>query len=307
MVNDNEISKEERLEQARKKFEELKKKKKGKKKGNVGDHERESKDKEKLNHSFKKTMANTATGLDTGDNSEPDDSETLVTPDDCISGAESIINEQEVQVIPERLKFDDNDYQHGNDRKSQEPSKLEITGSSDSPDLDAESEVKQQSSLVDETKSQYAEESHDEDPSKQVKYLEAKLRDTIEQNSQLLKENLELKSAQLLLTSKISSLEEKVQSFEILNNSLQRQLSEQIHDVSCAEVSNSGGTFHNSSLEKDSPTKSSPGFQTFNSFNNLSNDYLDIVDIRERLAQWKGWNLDMKSWRSVGSGSLLEL
>ncbi|VEU21487.1 DEKNAAC102480 [Brettanomyces naardenensis] len=43
------------------------------------------------------------------------------------------------------------------------------------------------------------------------------------------------------------------------------------------------------------------------STNNTSTDYSNASDTRERLAHWKGWNVDMRDWRSVGTGPLLEL
>ncbi|KAG7724467.1 hypothetical protein KL948_005310 [Ogataea haglerorum] len=307
MANEEEISKEERLEQARKKFEELKKKKKGnKKKGKAGDHERESKDKEIHDDSSMETVANTAIDLETTEATTSIGSEKPATLNNGISGTKSTIKEQG-QTIVENHKFDDNDDHYDNDREGQEFSKTGIMSSSDLSGMDTVSAVKKQFMLVDETKSQYAEEIHGTAPSKQVTYLEAKLRDTVEQNSNHLKEILELKSTQARLKSRISSLEEKLQSSELLIDRLRRQLSDKTDGLSCAGVPKCGETFSNSSPQKDSLTKSSPSFQTFNSFNNLANDYLDIVDIRERLGQWKGWNLDMKSWRSVGSGSLLEL
>ncbi|KAG7821341.1 hypothetical protein KL928_001425 [Ogataea angusta] len=307
MANEDEISKEERLEQARKKFEELKKKKKGKKKGNVGDHQPDSPSKEVPDHSHMETAANTAKNWSTAEASESAKSETLATPDDGDSGAESIINKQEARMLPHKNETGDEKKHYGDDRKGQECSKTEIVGSTDLPDLDTESAAKQQSTLVDERRFQSAEERHGDVPSKQMRQLEAKLSSAVEQNSRLSKENSELKSAQVRLTSKISALEEKLRSFEILNESLRRQLSENVGDTSCAEVPNGRNTFPDFSFEKESPIKSSPSFQTFNNFNTLSNDYLDIVDIRERLSQWKGWNPDMKLWRTVGSGSLLEL
>lgn len=56
-------------------------------------------------------------------------------------------------------------------------------------------------------------------------------------------------------------------------------------------------------------THATSSFQNLTSFNinNNSQDYMDIVDLKERLAQWKGWNMDMHGWRSIGMGPIVDI
>ncbi|GME81690.1 unnamed protein product [[Candida] boidinii] len=52
----------------------------------------------------------------------------------------------------------------------------------------------------------------------------------------------------------------------------------------------------------------SNSFNRFNDYKDYSNEFLsDMSNIRERLSQWKDWNVDMRPWRSVGMGPVLEL
>lgn len=60
-----------------------------------------------------------------------------------------------------------------------------------------------------------------------------------------------------------------------------------------------------------SPT---PSFQqnfptSFSQFkpHNKNESQLNLSEIKARLSKWKGWNIDMTSWRSVGSGPIVEL
>ncbi|ANZ74352.1 BA75_01145T0 [Komagataella pastoris] len=55
-----------------------------------------------------------------------------------------------------------------------------------------------------------------------------------------------------------------------------------------------------------SQLKSSSSFQRFNTYN-VSSDYVDSLDVKERLEQWRNWNVDMRAWKSAGIGPVFEM
>ncbi|CAY67764.1 Hypothetical protein PAS_chr1-1_0387 [Komagataella phaffii GS115] len=55
-----------------------------------------------------------------------------------------------------------------------------------------------------------------------------------------------------------------------------------------------------------SQLKSSSSFQRFNTYN-VSSDYVDSLDVKERLVQWRNWNVDMRAWKSAGFGPVFEM
>ncbi|GMG40438.1 unnamed protein product [[Candida] boidinii] len=63
-----------------------------------------------------------------------------------------------------------------------------------------------------------------------------------------------------------------------------------------------------SDFNLNQPRATNNSFNRFNDYKNYSNEFLsDMSNVRERLSQWKDWNVDMRPWRSVGMGPILEL
>ncbi|KGK36654.1 hypothetical protein JL09_g4190 [Pichia kudriavzevii] len=109
-------------------------------------------------------------------------------------------------------------------------------------------------------------------------------------------ENLELKLTKMDLEMELENVkhELKTQREEVLR--LTRQLEGSKNNT------HGQGSMDVYSLQNTS------SFQNLTNFNikNNSQDFMDIVDVKERLAQWKGWNMDMHGWRSIGMGPVID-
>ncbi|KAH3660481.1 hypothetical protein OGAPHI_007067 [Ogataea philodendri] len=297
--DDTELSKEERLEAARKKFEDLKKKKKSKKK---------SKDDNKIEPP--------QTGVDKHEfdnQGEHSDRDSQVTS----QVKSSDTHEQEIQIE----SIDDN----ADDKKPAVSEKVEQLQVGVNPSEDFRTDATG-------TSKANASEASDllssdisggvttgginslSSSSKEISQLSIEMREiklslseAESLNQNLKNELLDLKLSKSELERELADLKKELQSYKLQCQNLKQTLDENVRgrhsdNLRDIEINTSVKSARGSHLVE--PTKT---FQRFNSFNNISNDYLNIVDVRERLVQWQGWNIDMRSWRSVGTGPLVEL
>lgn len=119
-----------------------------------------------------------------------------------------------------------------------------------------------------------------------------------EQLEQLKKDNRTLKLAKVDNVEQIETLQEQVKDLE--------------SKLAKARVdsSHSHGPYDHDDHISLSPTPSyqHPRASTFSQFNLNKNDSaMSLTEVRARLNKWKGWTVDMSSWRSVGSGPAVEL
>lgn len=141
--------------------------------------------------------------------------------------------------------------------------------------------------------------------------LQVKVKELTLENEKFKEEITTLKAENLEL--KLTKVDTDLQLDE-LKNEIETQ-KKQIERLTSQLKTLQTGTVHNQhedsiSLlsEPDYLHHGASSFQNLASFNlnNGSQDYMDIVDVKERLHQWKGWNMDMHGWRSIGMGPIVE-
>lgn len=151
---------------------------------------------------------------------------------------------------------------------------------------------------------------------------QAKIDDEIaqlkKQNEELKKTNAELSeaNAQLKLDNKslkllkIDHLDE-IETLQAQVQDLTLKLSRAKADASTTAPSHSGYDYQDDNFTlSPSPTYQQPPITstTFSQFNLDKNEStLSLTELKARLNKWKGWNVDMTSWRSVGSGPIVTL
>ncbi|CCH44682.1 hypothetical protein BN7_4250 [Wickerhamomyces ciferrii] len=121
------------------------------------------------------------------------------------------------------------------------------------------------------------------------------------------KENKELKLLKLDHLEQIETLEARVADLEA-------KLAKAKVDSSRSVPTNhltTGYVYDQDETLSLSPTPSSqqPFSTTFSQFKPHHNNesQLSLGEIKAKLSKWKGWNIDMTNWRSVGSGPIVEL
>ncbi|QPG73435.1 hypothetical protein FOA43_000745 [Brettanomyces nanus] len=146
----------------------------------------------------------------------------------------------------------------------------------------------------------------------QVTKLTGDVNEYKEQVSSLKHENSELKIAKLSVELELEEVKNEYETSKVQIKALNQQINklradspQQYHQQVATQLFSDDDD--NNSVFSGSPVNPRGSFQNLSNFNNLSTDYLDAADVKERLSHWKGWNIDMRGWRSVGMGPLLEL
>jgi chromosome segregation ATPase len=137
----------------------------------------------------------------------------------------------------------------------------------------------------------------------------------------------QLKEHNQKLTSENSSLEQQLEDLKKENKSLKlvkmdhldqiETLQEKIRDLesklSRAKVDSSAAQSaydqdDNLSLSPSPPYQRPQIATSFSQFDLNKNDSsLSLAELKARFNKWKGWNIDMSSWRSIGTGPVVEL
>ncbi|GMM28064.1 hypothetical protein DAMA08_007800 [Martiniozyma asiatica (nom. inval.)] len=318
-MSEEEISKEEKLEAARKKFEELKNKnkkkkskKKGKKKEDGADDDEEKTptpegtqetgvqdglDDVKLDQSPKEEIE---IGNGNVENTNPIETEIEKPVDEIteVTPSEKAVNSPEITT-------DNTKNVNSNDENN---SGLEIVETNEKND---ELEVK---SIQTETPSESKEEeessflttilqSQVENLTKELNELQQKMKELVEQNNELA---LEKECLQM-------DLETANNDLETANNQI-KKLSRDMDKLRVdASISNHVGD-DSPIFSGSEPTNlhHESSFQNLSTFNynpsqNFSQEFMDINDIKERLYQWRDFKVDMRSWRSIGTGPVTDI
>lgn len=149
-----------------------------------------------------------------------------------------------------------------------------------------------------------------------------------EELAQLKEENEALKKSNSELTEKLSQLTKENKDLKFLKmdhvdqiETLEAQITDLQSKLAKAKVDGPTQSQQQQNLQTPydfdenvslSPSPSfaaQPNFpSTFSQFNLGRNESTQSLgEVKARLNKWKGWNLDMTSWRTVGSGPIVEL
>ncbi|KAG0676155.1 hypothetical protein C6P42_001353 [Pichia californica] len=332
-MGEEELTKEQKLEAARKKFEELKKKnKKGKKKGKNAkkDQSEEPKgedeaDDEDNNKKTSEVPEDQGEILETEDPAL-DSQESEITPGKAVEEDVKDATDKEISVVKEeegqeKKESDSKDeaLQNEEEVESKENDSEKVIWTTEEEKLNAETKAEPSnetkkdkiSSLEDILSNEQGEESTFLTSTLQssVDLIKAENEKLQEELRKIKAENVDLKliNADLEIELKDSQncLETEKEKVKRLTQQLRITKVNAPHHVKSSDEDD--GVSVLSGTEYLNHTTSS--FQNLSSFNihNNSQDYMDIVDLKERLAQWKGWNMDMHGWRSIGMGPVLDV
>lgn len=324
-MSEEEMTKEEKLEAARKMFAEVKKgKKKGKKaKKNSSAKdtpEPEPKDEPEVEPA---TVASNDTNTDDKlENNSVDEAEEFKI--------ESEVTDVKLETEQKTENEDQiKETENQNQKEIKEPVSESISSSIEAPnDVDAstnnalieESTAIQEAPMETESKEEPLESFlSDERASKESSFLTETLQSTIAdltaendkltaEVSTLKSDNLNLKLTKMDLEMELENVKNELETQKEQIKRLTQQLAvakaDSIHPI---KSNNDDGISVLSGTEYLHHTTSS--FQNLTNFNltNGSQDYMDMVDVKGRLQQWKGWNMDMHGWRSVGMGAVVDV
>ena len=126
--------------------------------------------------------------------------------------------------------------------------------------------------------------------------------------STLKSDNLELKLVKMDLEMELETIKNELETQKEQVKRLTAQLTktriDASHHIKSSDDDDGMSVLSGTEYLHHSPSS----FANLTNFNisNSSQDYMDIVDVKQRLAQWKGWNMDMHGWRSVGMGPVVD-
>jgi hypothetical protein len=356
-MSEEELTKEQKLELARKKFDELKKnKKKGKKKGkkatakqegseNNSDNDDNDKEKEKngsnidadgeaevvenevlnLNDSAAEQVGEKAEHTNIGD--EGMITETEKDEEEDSEGSEVVENESpaeaagstEPKVEAGTAKESSEEGTSGEiteQSQSEAPvSTKEVEGAQKTMDELSHEELRSEAITKDDTLGGILEESKPAESTFLTDTMKSTIKDLTEKNEALSQEvsnykseNLDLKLSKMDLEMEIETLKNELETEKAQVKRLTQQLQTAKVDsrLRMKSPDNEDGVSILSGTEYLHSPSSFANLTTFN-VNNASQDYMDFVDVKERLAQWKGWNMDMHGWRSIGMGPVADM
>jgi hypothetical protein len=354
-MSEEDLTKEEKLEAARKKFEELKKNKKKTKKNkkkNANETpelgtETETETATESNNDAAKLEEEKSVGkTDAIDEEKNESTQVKVEPESEVAEEEGEKDEKEKNEPIEQTSKIEDDYSnrkqlHSNDisvvkPESEKVGKL-VDEIQEKDKTTVEKKIERNEPIIErnieetivsqdnsnETKDTYNEPGLEELLSKETAdeestFLTETLKSTITQLksenqelhseiSKLKSDNLDLKMTKMDLEMELETtkneLETQKEQVKRLTHQLVLTKTVALHPIKSNEddgISVLSGTeyLHNT-------TSSFQNLTNFN-INNTSQDYLDIVDVKERLQQWTGWNMDMHGWRSIGMGPVFE-
>lgn len=116
-----------------------------------------------------------------------------------------------------------------------------------------------------------------------------------------MEENTRLKAERIELLQKIDTLE---QNLKRLSHKAAFARVDDNENISDNSVLSSSAVDPNSFMAIHDPESEDPFFKSSDLF---KRDMSDAVNLREKLMQWTDWQVDMRKWRSVGAGPILDL
>ena len=356
-MSEEELTKEQKLELARKKFDELKKnKKKGKKKGkkatakqegseNNSDNDDNDKEKEKngsninadgeaevvenevlnLNDSSAEQVGEKAEHTNIGDEgmsteAQKDEEEVsegseVVESESSAEAAESAEPKVEAGTAKESSEEGTSGEITEQSQSEAPVSTKEAEGAQKTIDELSNEELRSEAITKDDTLGGILEESKPAESTFLTDTMKFTIKDLTEKNEALSQEvsnykseNLDLKLSKMDLEMEIETLKNELETEKAQVKRMTQQLQTAKVDsrVRMKSPDNEDGMSILSGTEYLHSPSSFANLTTFN-VNNASQDYMDFVDVKERLAQWKGWNMDMRGWRSIGMGPVVDM
>lgn len=328
-MSEEELTKEQKLELARKKFDEIKKnKKKGKKKGkkaaakqdeNSGNEDTVG-DVEDAPESGEKDLTEEVNSSEkqTSDQEKETADAVLETADEVVEASD--VKEENISDVDEKETEIDESVEAPVIEES-ETEKTETSPKQLPVDQPTESEIEATIEVESElpSKKNTLPDTPVTNKPKESAFLNETFQSTIkeltEQNEQLTQEvsnykseNLELKLSKMDLEMELETLKNELETQKAQVKRLTQQLQTAKTDSRTRMKSpeNDDGVSVLSGTEYLHSPSSFANLTAFN-VNNASQDYMDIVDAKERLAQWKNWNMDMHGWRSIGMGPVMDV
>lgn len=312
--------KQEKLDQARKRFETLKKKNKKKNKSkkkqtkeeNISEKQNSSEQESNDVGSASKDET-TVSKIDT-DKAEPDDNQN--------QNQNQNDNEGDVKVVPkekgskgngleEGLKKDKEDQKSQEDAKRQNINKASVSIDDDEM-LNAENQISSDKSPEEIIPSKEGDEESTNLISglrSQIKRLTNELNQSFDEVKQLKRENSDLKVAKI---SAELELEDVKNNYETAQEQIKRLQSEIIKLKADKPEHGKNSILlagdRNSDEDSDVFSYHTPRVQNSQAlYSRMTSEYPNDDQIRQKLNSWKGYNVDMRDWRSVGMGPILKL